>query len=319
MNLLRFLIAIVSISMFAGTSFAGTPVVAKVNGKPLTAFELNEEFQALLPMMGNYHGNVSEEKIAELRRQAMDNLIDKELQYQDAVEKGLSASKDEIESEFSRMEKAYGSSKKFKDAVKKSGLTKDEVKEYIKKRLLTAKAKEAVTAKAKMSDEELMNYYQKNKETFNRPEEFRASHILIGVEPAASAEERGEKRKLAKDVLAKIKAGEDFAKLAMRYSTDARTAPIGGDIGAFHKGMMADDSLEKAMLSLKVGEVSDVVESLYGYHIIMLTGMKPTTQLSFDDVKTGLRMKLEKKKAYELYSKWMEGLKARAKIEILKK
>lgn len=319
MNLLRFLIILASIAFFADTSLAGTPVVAKINGKPLTAFELNEEFQALLPMMGSYHGNVSEEKIAELRRQAMDNLIEKELQYQDAVEKGISASKDEIESELSRMEKAYGSSKKFKDAVKKSGLTKDEVSWYIKKRLLIAKAKEAVTAKAKMSDEELRDYYQKNKETFNRPEEFRASHILIGVEPAASAEERGEKRKLASDLLAKIRAGEDFVKLAMRYSTDARTAPIGGDIGAFHKGMMADDSLEKAMLSLKVGEISDVVESLYGYHIIMLTGMKPPTQLSFDDVRIDIKVRLEKKRTDELYKKWMEGLKTRAKIEILKK
>jgi len=319
MNLLRSLIIVISIALFAGTSLAGTPVIAKVNGKPLTTFELNEEFQALLPMVGGYHGNVSDERMTEIKKQAMDNVVDRELQYQDALRKGLSASGKEIESEFSRMEKAYGSSRKFRDAIKKIGLTKDEVKEYIKKRLLTAKAKEAVTAKAGMSDEELRDYYQKNKETFNKPEEFRASHILIGVEPAASAEDRGKKLQLAGDILAKIKAGEDFIKLAMRHSTDASTAPIGGDIGAFHKGMMADDTLEKAVLSLKVGEVSDVVESLYGYHIIMLTGLKPPTQLNFDDVKTGIRMKLEKKKADELYKDWMEGLKAGAKIEILKK
>lgn len=319
MNLLRFLIIVISIALFAGTSLAGTPVIAKVNGKPLTAFELNEEFQALLPMRGSYHGNVSEERIVELRKQAMDSLIGKELQYQDALEKGLSASTEEIESELSKMEKAFGSSRKFMDTVKKLGLTKDEVKKYIKKRLLTAKAKEAVAAKASLSDEELRDYYQKNKDTFNKPEEFRASHILIGVEPAASAEDRGKKLQLAKDILAKIKAGEDFVKLAMRYSTDARTAPIGGDIGAFHKGMMADDSLENAVLSLKVGEVSDVVESLYGYHIIMLTGMKPPTQLNFDNVRVDIKIRLEKKKADELYKKWMEDLKASAKIEILKK
>lgn len=319
MILLRFLIIVVCITLFADISPAGTPVVAKVNGKPLTAFELDEEFQALLPMTGSFHGNVSRERMAEIRKEAMDNLIDKELQCQDAVAKGISISDKEIDSEFSRMEKAYGSSKRFKDAIKNSGLTKNWVREYIKKRLLTAKAKkQEITAKAGMSDEEIRVYYEKNKETFNRPEEFRASHILIGVEPGASAEERGKKLKLAKDILAKIKAGEDFAKLARRYSTDENTAPIGGDIGAFHKGM-AEEALEKTVLSLKEGEVSDVVESLYGYHIIMLTGMRPPTQLSFDDARADIKTKLEKKKADELYKKWMEGLKAKAKIEILKK
>lgn len=320
MNLLRLFIIVVSIAFFAKTSLAASPVVAKVNGKPLTAFELNEEFQALLPTAASWHGNVSEETMAGIRKKAMETLIDKELQYQYALEKEMSVSRDEIESQFSGTERAYGSSKKFKEAIKKSGLTKDEVKEYIKKRLLTAKAKEQeVTAKARMSDEELRDHYEKNKGAFNRPEQFRASHILIGVEPAASAEDRRKKLQLAKDILAKIKAGEDFVKLAMRYSTDAGTAPIGGDIGTFHKGMMADDSLEKAVLALKVGEVSDVVESLYGYHIVMLTDLKPPTQLSFDDVKIDIKVRLEQKRADVLYKKWMEGLKAGAKIEILKK
>jgi parvulin-like peptidyl-prolyl isomerase len=148
--------------------------------------------------------------------------------------------------------------------------------------------------------------------------EFRASHILIGVEPSASKEEKEKKLKTAKDILAKIRSGEDFSKLAMRYSTDQGSAPIGGDIGAFHKGM-ADEAFEKAVLSLKVGEVSDVVETLYGYHIIMLTGLKPQTQLAFDEVKNDIKNKIEKKRADELYKKWMEDLKAKAKIEIIKK
>lgn len=320
MNLFKFLIPVVFMVLSANTALADSDVVARVNGKPLTAFELNEEFQKILPMMGAYHGGMSEEKIANIREKALSNLIEKELQYQYALEKGLPVSNKEINSELTGMEKRAGSPAIFKDALKKSGITKEKLKEFIKKRLLSAKAKDQeVTSKAALSDEGLKEYYEKNKGTFNKPEEFRASHILIGVEPAASAEDRGKKLKLAKDILAKIKAGEDFVTLAMRHSTDERTAPIGGGIGAFHKGMMADESLEKAVLSLKVGEVSDVVESLHGYHIIMLTGLKPPTQLSFDDVKTGLKMKLEKKKADELYKEWMEGLMATVKIEILKK
>lgn len=319
MNLFKFIIPVVFMVLSANTALADTDVVARVNGKPLTEFELNEEFQVLLPMMGAYHGGMSEEKIANIREKALNNLIEKELQYQYALEKGLSVSKKEIESELAGMEKRFGSPAKLKDALKKSGMTREGLKDVIRKRLLTAKAKnQEVTSKAALGDTELKEYYEKNKATFKRPVEFRASHILIGVEPAATKEEREQKFNLAKEVLAKAKAGEDFAALAMKYSTDQGSAPIGGDIGTFHKGM-ADESFEKAVLSLKVGEVSDVVETLYGYHVIMLTGKKPETQLNFDDVRADIKKKLEKKRGDELYNNWMEGLRAKANIEIVKK
>ena len=123
----------------ANTALADTDIVARVNGKPLTAFELNEEFQVLLPMMGAYHGGMSEEKIANIREKALNNLIEKELQYQYALEKGLSVSKKEIDSELTEMEKRFGSPAKLKDALKKTGMTREGLKEIIRKRNLTAK------------------------------------------------------------------------------------------------------------------------------------------------------------------------------------
>lgn len=319
MRIPNLVVSFVFLALMADTSFADSKVVARVNGKPLTAFELNEEFQEILPLAGAYHGGVSQEKIAEIREKALNSLIDKELQYQYALEKEVSVPSKEIESELADMEKRFASSAKFKDALKKSGITRNDLKEFIKKRLLAARAKkQVVTDKAALSDTELKDYYEKNKGGFKRPVEFRASHILIGVDPAASKEEREKKLKLAKEVLARVRSGEDFSKLAMRYSTDQGSAPIGGDLGTFHKGM-ADEAFEKAVLSLKVGEVSDIVETLYGYHIIMLTGMKPEAQLTFDEVKADVRNKLEKKRADELYKKWIDALKAKAKIEIVKK
>jgi len=319
MKLLKFVITVIFISLFANAALAGNDVVARVNGKPLTAFELNEEFQDILPIMGAYHGGMSKEKIAEIREKALSNLIEKELQYQYALEKGLSVPAKDIESEFTEMQKRFGSAANFKEALKKSSITKEELKGFISKRLLTVKAKDhEVTAPATLSDSDIKEYYEKNKGTFNKPVEFRASHILIGVEPSANKEEREAGLKSAKEVLAKVKSGEDFATLAMKYSTDQATAPIGGDIGPFHKGM-AEESVEKAVLALKVGEVSDVVETIYGYHIIMLTGLKPAAQLTFDEVKADIKKKLEKKKAEELYNAWMDGLRSKAKIEIVKK
>lgn len=319
MNLFKLIVPVFLILLYTNTAMANSDLVAKVNGKALTAFELNEEFQDILPMMGSYHGGMTEEKIANIRETALKNLIEKELQYQYALEKGLSVPQSEVEDELTAMGKQFGSTAKFNDALKKSGMTRERLKEIIRKRHLTAKAKkQEVTSKATLSDSELKDHYEKNKESFKRPVEFRASHILIGVDPTATVDEKEKRLKLAKDILARLKAGGDFVKLAMRYSTDEGSAPIGGDIGTFHKGM-ADPAIEEAILSLKVGEISDIVESLYGYHIVMLTSNKPETMLTFDEVKADLKKKLEKKRGDELYSKWMDGIRAKANIEIIKK
>lgn len=319
MRIPNFVVSFVFLALMANTSFAGPEVVARVNGKPVTAFELNEEFQDILPLEGTYHGGISKEKVAEIKEKALNKLIEKELQYQYALEKGIAIPKKDIDNELANMEERFGSSKKFRETVKKAGITMEELKGFIKKRLLTAKAMELeVKSKSALSDAEIKDYYEKNKSSFKRPVEFSASHILIGVDPSASKDEREKKLKLAKEVLAKVKKGESFEELAKRYSTDQMSAAVGGDIGKFHKGM-ADESFEKAVLSLKVGEISDIVETLYGYHIIKLTGLKPETQLSFDEVKPDIKQRLEKKRADELYKKWIDDLKAKAKIEIVKK
>lgn len=319
MDLSKVVMSFVFLGLFVNAVYAESEIVARVNGKPITAFELNEEFQDILPMMGAYHGGVPSEKVAEIREKALSRLIEKELQYQYALGKKLSVPAKDIDAELASMEKRTGSPAKFKDALKKIGITKEELKEVVKKRLLSVVARdEAVTSKVALTDLEVKDYYEKNKETFKRPVEFRASHILIGVEPAATSEDREKKLRFAKDLLAKVRAGEDFAKLASRYSTDEGSAPVGGNIGSFHKGM-AEEAFEKAVLSLKVGEVSDIVETLYGYHIIKLTDVKPETQLGFDDVKKDIKGKLEKKRADDLKTKWMDELRAGAKIEIIRK
>lgn len=305
--------------LMANTTFAATEVVAKVNGKELTSFELNEEFQAILPMMGAYHGGMTAEKIAEIREKAMNNLIEKELQYQYALEIGLSVPKKDVDAEFAKMKKQFGSSAKFKDALKKSGITQDELKGFIKKRLLIATAKkQEVSSKAVFSDAEIKEYYEKNKESYKRPDEFKASHILIKVDPSGTKEDKEKSLNLAKELIARIQKGERFEDLAVKYSDDKGSGSIGGNVGTFHKGM-AEEAFEKAVLSLKVGELSDVVETLYGYHIIKLTGVRPEVQLTYDEVKVTIKSKLEKKKGEELYKNLIDELKSKAKIEIVNK
>ena len=149
-----------------------------------------------------------------------------------------------------------------------------------------------------VTDEELEQEYQASLADYKQDEERRASHILIefGEDEAASEQ-------LANEVLAKVNGGEDFAALAQQYSTDAYSAEQGGDVDWFGKGIM-DPAFEEAAFALaNVGDVSAVVKSEFGFHIIKLTDIKPEQLTPFAEVKTELAQKIKTHKAEEqLYS-----------------
>jgi parvulin-like peptidyl-prolyl isomerase len=119
----------------------------------------------------------------------------------------------------------------------------------------------------------------------------RARHILIRVDKSASEETKKKAREKAEDLLKRIRAGEDFAKLAGEFSEDPVTAEKGGDVGFFPKGRMVPE-FEKVCFGLKPGEVSDVFETSYGFHIAKVEEKKPSATLPFDEVKGKVKTKL---------------------------
>jgi len=149
---------------------------------------------------------------------------------------------------------------------------------------------------------ELDKYYRRHLDLFEIPEQVKASHILVKVVKDAGEEMRAQKQAIAEDILKRVKAGKSFEELARKYSDDQSTAAKGGDLGFFTRGIMVGP-FETAAFSLKPGEVSEVVETPFGFHIIRCdayveAGVKPLADV-IEDVKSGLAKEKAVKLAFE--------------------
>jgi peptidyl-prolyl cis-trans isomerase D len=161
---------------------------------------------------------------------------------------------------------------------------------------------DAVAAQVKVSDADIKSYYEQNKQRFKTDEQRRASHILIAVPKSASAADKAAARDKATKLLEQVRKNPaDFAKLAKANSQDPGSAEKGGDLGYFAHGSMVKP-FEDAAFKLKKGEISDLVESEFGYHIITVTDIKPGGEKSLDEVKGEIASEIKKQLAAKKFT-----------------
>jgi peptidyl-prolyl cis-trans isomerase D len=156
--------------------------------------------------------------------------------------------------------------------------------------------------KIEIADQEIQEYYDEYAEEFWMPEQVRARHILIKAGVGAKPEEKEDARKKAEDVLAKVEKGTPFEELAKKFSEDKASAQEGGDLGLFPRGQMVQP-FEEAAFGLEPGEVSEVVETRFGFHIIRVEEKIPEGTKSLDKVKDDIRKTLFDGQAAELVRK----------------
>jgi peptidyl-prolyl cis-trans isomerase C len=160
-----------------------------------------------------------------------------------------------------------------------------------------------------VSEKETRDYYNANQKYFNQPEKIRAGHILIIVDPAAEKSQKDSAFKKIEDIYQKIKAGEDFGLLAKKYSQCPSSAKE-GDLGFFQRGQMVKP-FEDVAFSLKPGEVSGIVTTQFGYHIIKTTEKKT----SYEDAKSQIEGFIMKQKGVVEVEKYVMNLKEKSSIE----
>ena len=197
----------------------------------------------------------------------------------------------------------------YKEALK-AKVDKDpetqEVIEAAKRKIFISRIlKNRIEDRVSVSEENIRKYYDEHSEEFMLPERWRASHILVDTQ--AEAEE----------VMERIKQGADFSELARNMSKDA-TSKQDGDVGYFSKGQLIPE-FEKACFELEVGEVSDVVKTQFGYHVIKLTDKKSPEVQDFSNVKSIINKEMEREQKKELFEKMMADLKNEAKITVYEK
>ncbi len=286
-------------------------VLARVGDVPITAFELQRQIDRVMPLRVSFHGGVSAEKINEIKQEAMEDLIERAYKVKYAIDNEISVPASLLDDQMKKVRARFKTKKEFKAAV--GAETVAGLRAALYRRYLAKKAEEvAVTLKAQASDEEIRKYYAEKKHTFSMPKQFRASHILIKVDPASNKEEREILHKKAEEILARAQKGEDFFDLAY-YNSDDRTKFVGGDLGMFHEGQ-TEKSFEGALLKMKVGDVSDLVQTRHGFHIIKLTQVNEPRQMSFEEVRSKIKSTLEKERRDQIYSEWLESLKQKYKV-----
>ena len=283
-------------------AIAGAQTVAVVNGTAITQRQLEMAIDRLIPR-ASYHGAVTEEKRSEFRDEALEGLVTSELQYQDAVAKGLKPDKKAVSAELDKIRERFNGKKEYKAALEREGMSEAALRAQIEKDVLIRQViDKMVTVPAKMSDDALKEYYGQNAARFKKPEAFRLRIISMQDE------------KKAKEAMAKIAAGEDFGNIAARMSEDNFRIK-GGDIGFVHQGRIYPE-LEAVAFKMTPGSVAGPILAENKWYLLKLEERQPAQQLSFSDVKESLRRDLEQKRSTEFMDAWMGQLRAKAKIEI---
>jgi peptidyl-prolyl cis-trans isomerase C len=189
-----------------------------------------------------------------------------------------------------------------KDGLDKSPAVAEKMAELKQRVIVEAFLKKKIEEQANISDADLQKFYDQNKDKFKSGEQVRASHILVKDENTA------------KEILAEIKKGGNFEELAKKHSIDAAGAK-GGDLGWFGHGSMIPE-FENVAFAMKEGEISGVVKTKFGYHIIKLTGKRPAGIRSFEESKELIKSKLLPEKQQEIFAKLKDELKKGAKFSV---
>ncbi|MBI5443402.1 MAG: peptidylprolyl isomerase, partial [Deltaproteobacteria bacterium] len=266
----------------AGKSSAGGPV-ATVNGTAIPRSDV-ERIVRELQQNAKAAGSPAPDE-AKLRPEIVKRLVQGELLYQLSLKHPVKDLKKRADEGLEQLKKQAPSPQAFQERLKQTSTTEKDLKAMLMKRIsIQEYVKSQILPGVKVTEEQAKKFYGENKAKFTSPEQVRASHILLQVPPAAKQEDRSKAYAKAKELQARAAKGEDFVTLAKENSQDPGSATRGGDLGFFAKEQMIP-AFSTAAFALKPGQVSDVVETPYGYHIIKLTERKAPAQQSFDQVK----------------------------------
>jgi peptidyl-prolyl cis-trans isomerase C len=170
-----------------------------------------------------------------------------------------------------------------------------------------------ITPSTTVSEQESVEFYDDNPAFFYSPEQVRASHILILVAPDAGEEEKAEARSRITEIRRRIAAGEDFAELAGQFSEDGSSAK-GGDLGYFRREQMVKPFADAAF-SLQIGELSEVVTTQYGFHLIRVSDRREESVVPYEQVQLQIFQYLQREKVMVSIEELAAELRSQAEIE----
>jgi peptidyl-prolyl cis-trans isomerase C len=293
---------------------ASKGIAAVVNGTAIKQEEVDRHMDALERSLFLEGKIIPPDKALEAKRRILERLIDEELLYQESERKKVEVEQSAVDEEIRRWREQFSSDEEFKRGMADMNLSEEDLKSYIRRMLCVRKLlDEEIVSKVKISEEEVRLFYDTQPDLFQQKEEVRASHILVRAATNIDDSEKKEARQKLERIRQRLEQGEDFAALAKEFS-QCPSAARGGDLGYFSKGKMVK-AFEKVAFALKIGEISDIVETEFGFHLIKVTDKKSEGMKTYDESKDNIRKYLLGTTVRRERSLYLDGLKNKAKVE----
>jgi parvulin-like peptidyl-prolyl isomerase len=315
----RIILAMLVLPVALALSLAQAQAIlaARVNGTGIPQEQLERSFDEELRQRKLMLLQIrNPERVKQMKRAVLDRLIEQELFWQQAQVAGTVASPQEVEQAFQSTLGQFKTKEAFERRLLVEGYTPDTYRLLVKKQVSATKYANSVGAKVSAaSDQEVHQFYLENPEKFKRPQQVRAREIFIKVAPAANDEGRAASRSRAEQLLKAARAGEDFEKLA-RLNSDAPTRQWGGAMEPFARGQLAKP-VEDAAFALKAGQMSAVVSTPEGFHILKVEAIDAEVIVNEEQARARIRTYLEQRKANAAIEKEAERLRSAGKVDIL--
>lgn len=266
-------------------------IVAKINGEIITLLELED--------VVNDYAKLNKISITEqIKKDILNELINEKLILQEAKRQKIFIDPFEVDQVMDQVKAEFKNQDDFQEILKNRNLTEEQLRKEYENQLLRMKLVEKeINSKIKMDSQELQ------KELLNYKFKVRVKHILV------------KERNLAQEILNKVKEGKNFEKLAQEYSL-CPSKNKGGDLGYFVRGQMVKE-FEDMAFSLKEGEISEVIETKFGYHILKSIEKKEISKKELEDIKFQIEKQLYEEKYQKNFQDWIEKLRKKAYIKII--
>ncbi len=289
--------------------------VAEVNGTVITRNDFDKEMAPIKQKLITMGRSLNQSQLLEIESEILENLIKRELLYQASRKNGIKVESAAVNEQFIKLKKRFPTDAEFKTALKRMGVSEEKIKSEIRRRISIQRFGDRQFAqKVDISEAEARAHYDGHPEFFRHSEKVRASHILIKVNSESDEARKAEALQKLENIQRRIKNGEDFSTLARIFSQCPSSAR-GGDLGNFERGKMVK-AFEDVAFSLKPGEVSGIVKTKFGYHLIKVFDKKPATVISYEDIKEKLKNYLKQEKIRKEAGAYLDRMKKTAKVEI---
>lgn len=297
----------------AGEKPAAGAVLAKVNGVAITSAERDRAVREMLAQQSMSGQQANPEMMPQMENAALEQLINIELLYQKGKKLPVKDLSQKTEEKVAQSRKQFSSQADFEKALKGVNMNEKQLRDLAQRNIIIDNLlQKEVFSKITVTEADAKKFYDENPDKFKMPERTRASHILISADQKATPEEKKKAKEKAAAVRKRVAGGEDFAAVA-KSDSNCPSASKGGDLGYFGKGQMVPE-FEKAAAALKLGELSDVVETPFGYHIIKVTERKPAEAVKFSEVKDRIEEYLKSQQGQKPMADYIEKLRKNAKI-----